>query len=128
MKKIVVFGVLISFLISCSVLHVEKRRYRKGFHVSWNKKNKTSEDEKIEDVASKNEFEVKASQSVAKESSKTESLGNKIKISEGDFESSEDEVIPKSRSSKFSRRPGSVEKISVEHEEVSEFETETELD
>jgi cation transport ATPase len=39
MKKVILFGLLFSFLFSCSTVHIEKRRYRKGFHISLNKHN-----------------------------------------------------------------------------------------
>lgn len=48
MKHLIAILILVAFLFSCSSLHVEKRRYSKGFYVSWNDKYKGLEKNKDE--------------------------------------------------------------------------------
>lgn len=78
MKKIVVLGLLISFLFSCSILSVDKRRYRKGFHVSWNKNIQKSEPlEKGEKIVQQ---ELVASNDQTTESSSSGRMKSTLKV------------------------------------------------
>lgn len=49
MKKVILLSLLFSFLFSCSTVHIEKRRYRKGFHVSLNKHKSSAQEKSVSD-------------------------------------------------------------------------------
>jgi hypothetical protein len=113
MKKIVVLGLLISFLISCSVLHVEKRRYRKGFHVAWNKKNKSSDNKESIEVANKGKDEERIA-SVDLASSDKETVSSiKVDRRKTDRVPLEEVAAYKRRAEKFSHKPSKTMKVGL---------------
>ncbi len=117
MKKVILLALLFSFLFSCSTMHIEKRRYRKGFHVSWNANKQSNQEKGHEDALFNKEITDNASatntiqlQSIEKKSIKVTPENDKVKRIKN-------AINTKYRSKKFRRKPTSQAKIDSGKEE-----------
>ncbi len=111
MKKGILLTLLLSFLFSCSTVHIEKRRFRKGFHVSWNKNKQSNEEKGHEDAVFKNENTGNASATKTIQLQSVEKKSIKVKPEKVRLKSVKKTTNIKNRSNQFKRKPTSKTKI-----------------